>query len=82
MTAASGDRLAMATIVAEARTIANEQTAWWQKRNDIGPAAVLYVLTCKRHQFVGWSEVWSYVYRWECRRLYRERQPQLMRRAA
>jgi hypothetical protein len=79
---APDDPLAVALIVAEAQAIADEQTAWWQEQNNIGPADLMYVLTRKRRRYVGWSEVWGYVYRWECRRLHREHQPEPMRRAA
>jgi hypothetical protein len=81
MIAAPDHPPALAAILAEARRIANEQVAWWQKQTNLRPADVMSVLTCKRRQYVGWSEVWGYVYRWECRRIFRE-QPQPMRRAA
>jgi hypothetical protein len=82
MTAAPDDSLAVAAIVAEAQAIAGEQTAWWQEQNNISPADVMFVLTRKRRRYVGWSEVWGYVSRWECRRLCREQQPEPMRRGA
>jgi hypothetical protein len=81
MTAAPDDLLAMAAIIAEARRIADEQVAWWQEQPNLCPGDVLFVLTRKRRQYVGWREVWGYVYRWECRRIFRQ-QPRPMRRAA
>jgi hypothetical protein len=81
MTTVPDHLLAVAAVLAEARRIADEQVAWWQEQKNIRPADVLSVLTRTRRQYVGWPEVWGYVYRWECRRIFREQQ-QPMRRAA